>query len=341
MKSFPGYKKGVDFGGWLSQCVHTNEHYDTFISADDFKTVADWGCDHIRLPIDYNCIQNDDGTFKDENFKYIDNAITWANQNNLHLILDIHKVNGFTFDVLELKSGFFFNEKLQDYFYSLWETLTKRYAKFQDMLCFELLNEVTSPTFSDTWNKICEKVISRIRAIDKTVTILVGGYWNNSIDALKDLLLPPDEHIVYNFHCYDPFLFTHQAAHWLEKMPKDLKLTYPYNGEEYNKIAKKIDMTDFLVYMPENHPDFDTEFFIKKFENGVKICEERNVALYCGEYGVIENANPEDALKWYKDIHAAFEHYGMGRASWSFRKMNFGLVDDHMKPVVKEIIKNL
>ena len=30
-------KKGINFGGWLSQCVHTEAHYDSFISEDLIK----------------------------------------------------------------------------------------------------------------------------------------------------------------------------------------------------------------------------------------------------------------------------------------------------------------
>ena len=51
MKKFIGYEKGVDFGGWLSQCSeYTDQHYKTFIVKEDFSAAASWGIDHIRLP---------------------------------------------------------------------------------------------------------------------------------------------------------------------------------------------------------------------------------------------------------------------------------------------------
>jgi hypothetical protein len=31
MREVRGLMHGINFGGWLSQCVHTKEHYDTFI----------------------------------------------------------------------------------------------------------------------------------------------------------------------------------------------------------------------------------------------------------------------------------------------------------------------
>ena len=67
----------------------------------------------------------------------------------------------------------------------------------------------------------------------------------------------------------------------------------------------------------------------------------KNVPLYCGEYGVIDCASPEDALEWFRMIHEAFEHYGIGRAAWSYRQMDFGLSDPRMDDVRAELLLNL
>ena len=66
--------------------------------------------------------------------------------------------------------------------------------------------------------------------------------------------------------------------------------------------------------------------------------EKNGVALYCGEYGVIDRTDPEDALAWFRMIHEAFEHYGIGRAAWSYREMDFGLSDERMDAVRDELI---
>ena len=60
MRKFEGYQKGVNLGGWLSQADEkTKEHYDTFIGKEDIKRIASWGCDHVRLPIDYIVIEGE------------------------------------------------------------------------------------------------------------------------------------------------------------------------------------------------------------------------------------------------------------------------------------------
>ena len=342
MKKFIGYEKGVNFGGWLSQCTeYTDEHYKKFIVESDFEKVAAWGADHVRVPVDWQVFQREDGTFIESGFSYVDNAILWAKKNKLNLILDLHKTLGYSFDAGEEKNNFFANEKLHAHFYALWEEFSKRYVKYEDMIAFELLNEVTSPSYSDAWNKISAKAIETIRRHSKTIKILIGGYWNNSIDSLKDLLPPADENIVYNFHCYDPLMFTHQGAPWVSGMPHGFRLEYPTTYKKHNDAALSCGFPDFVSHVEDDSKTYGPEFFVQKWQAGIKVCQERGAALYCGEYGVIDRASPEQTLAWYKDINAAIKECGIGRAAWSYKLMDYGLSDDRMKDVAGELVKCL
>ena len=58
-----GFYKGINLGGWLSQCSYEEKHMDTFISDEDYAVIAGWGADHIRIPFDYNILENEDGEF--------------------------------------------------------------------------------------------------------------------------------------------------------------------------------------------------------------------------------------------------------------------------------------
>ena len=110
MKQFSGYMHGVNLGGWLSQCNYKKEHLDSFIVEDDIKTIAGWKLDHIRLPVDYNLFQKDDGSFIENGFTYVQNCIDWCKKYNLNMILDLHKTAGFSFDKDEKEIGFFDSE---------------------------------------------------------------------------------------------------------------------------------------------------------------------------------------------------------------------------------------
>ena len=340
MRPFTGYQHGINLGGWLSQCDHTMERYETFITEPDIARIQSWGLDHIRVPVDYDLVEDAEGNYKEEGFGYIQRAIDWAGKYGLNMILDLHKTFGYSFDTGENESGFFDNEKYQERFYRLWEQFAARFGKYNDRLCFELLNEITDPAYCERWNNISTTCIKRIRALAPDTKILIGGYNYNSIMALKDLALPYDDKIVYNFHCYEPTVFTHQGAHWVAGMDLDFRMHFASTYAAYEKaIAEQIEI--YASSMSQYDPDevMSAKFFKDLMAEAARVAEERDVPLYCGEYGVIDLAEPGDALEWYRAICTAFDSYGIGRAAWSYKEMDFGFIDEHFQPVLEEVLK--
>lgn len=339
MKKWKGYVKGVNLGGWFSQCDYSKERYETFITEKDFAELSTWGIDHVRVPVDYNLLETEEGEYLEEGFAYLQRTIDWCEKYGLNMILDLHKAVGYSFDKNEDESGLFNDGALQERFYCLWEELAKHFGKYSDRVAFELLNEVTEPIFGHIWNRMADICIKRIRAIAPDVTILVGGYWNNSASAVKDIRLLDYTNVVLNFHCYEPFVFTHQAAHWLDQFPKSFRVGFHEKSEVYIEATRNYwpDMVASLETMTKSNSLIDEEYFIKFFAEAVKTAEEKDVPLYCGEYGVINNADAFSTLKWYKTINAVFKQYGIGRAAWSYRQMDFGLVDEHMSEVLDEL----
>lgn len=342
MKKFTGYIKGINLGGWLSQCDHSKETYNTFIVESDIERIAAWGLDHVRLPIDYELVETEDGKYIEEGFTYIDHCLEWCERNGLNMILDLHKTAGYSFDEFETSTGFFESEKLQTRFVALWEELAKRYGKQEHRLAFEILNEIVAPDVAIIWNRIAKRTIEAIRQYAPTVKLLLGGVNYNSVDSLKLLDLPYDENIVYNFHFYEPLIFTHQSAYWVKQMTADFRTTYP------NEYAKFISETE--EFLPNGHGEIyirimrdkiDKTFFEIAFSEAIQVAEERQIALYCGEYGVIDKADLTSTLGWYSDIHSTFEKYGIGRAAWNYKGKDFGIVDEHYAPILDQLIKLL
>ncbi len=342
MRRWKGYEHGVNFGGWLSQCDHTIERYEKFITEEDVKQVAAWGLDHVRVPIDYNLLEDDQGTPTDYGYKYIDRAVEWCGRYGLNMILDLHATYGFSFDAGEENNSFFASKECQDRFYRLWEALAKRYGNVGDRLAFELLNEVTDKEYCDIWNEIAGECIKRVRAIAPDVYIIIGGYHNNCIEALPDLRMPDDERIVYTFHFYEPLIFTHQGAYWIPGMDTSfrMKITDTYGQmTQYTKEQLSQVSIGFSKYDPD--ATLDVTYFENAFKEAVELAEERNVPLYCGEHGVIDRVDAEDTLGWYRIASEAFNKFSIGRAAWSYKEMDFGLTDDHMASVLPEVLKCL
>ena len=316
MKDF-GFYRGVNLGGWFSQCDYSRERLDHFSTEQDIGVSAGWGLDHVRIPMDYNVLETEDGSLSAEGFDRIERAVGWCIKYGLRVVLDLHKTAGYSFDAAHHESGFFQNAAYQDRFYRLWEGLAARFND-PERIAFELLNEVTDASVIGEWNRIAAECIRRIRKIAPRSLILVGSYWNNSPDAVKDLDLPADDRVIYNFHCYDPLIFTHQGATWIPDPEFDI---------------------DRRVAFEE--ADITPEYFEKQFASAIETAEARGTALYCGEYGVIDKATPEDTVKWYKTINAVFEKHGIARSAWSYRQMDFGLSDGRLDGVREELIRYL
>ena len=341
MRGLEGFYRGINLGGWLSQCDHTKDTYDNFIKEEDIDVIGTWGLDHVRLPVDYDLILNDDYSFREDGFKYIDNAVAWCTKNGLNMVLDLHKTCGYSFDHLENEEGFFESEKYQEIFYNIWEEFSRRYGN-NDRIIFELLNEVTKKEYCDEWNRISTECIKRIRMILPTQRIIIGGYYNNSIEALPDLAMPYDENIIYTFHCYEPLIFTHQGAYWIPSMDTSFRISLDSSYEKLNEMSGKyLDQVTVGFDGMDKDSSLTSEYFFRLFAEAVKVAEERNVPLYCGEYGVIDLAAPEEALRWYSIISEAFNKFNIGRCTWSYKKMDFGISDDRFKDKLDELLKYL
>lgn len=342
MKKWNGYQRGINFGGWLSQCVHTKEHYDTFICKDDVMKASTFLIDHIRLPIDYKLLQTEDGSMILDNLVYIDNCLAWCKEAGLNMILDVHSAAGYSFDVDDGSGeAFFYKEDKIKMFMELWEILAKRYAKYDERLAFELLNEVVLEKDNAPWMAIAKKTVDMIRKYSKDIKILIGSYHNNSFTTAKYIDPPYDENIVYNVHCYEPLFFTHQGAYWIKTMPRDFRMSYPVDKKTYIEKASAVH-TDYLntIWAMEDGL-IDERYYENLFAEAIQVANERDVYLYCGEYGVIDNVDPQSTLAWLRDIHDAFERHGIGRAIWNYKQMDFGITDERLDAVRDELIKCL
>ena len=279
----------------------------------------------------------------DIGYKYIDLCIEWCKKYGLNVVLDLHKAPGYVFDDFEYSNGFFDNPELTSLFLDIWDIISKRYSKYSNMMMFEMLNEVTSFEVCDSWNKLAFRCIEVIRKNAPDVKILYGGVGYSAVTAVKLIPAPYDKNIVFNVHCYEPMAFSHQGAYWVDKMPLDFRMPYPVDEKKYREIVEIVPpIKEGTLGSADNALKLlKKDFFINLFKEAVECAEKYNVPLYCGEYGVIDRADTKSTLNWFKDINSVFEHYGIGRAVWSYKKMDFGIIDDHYKDIFDELIKYL
>lgn len=332
-------RRGINFGGWLSQCDHTQERYDTFIGKADVERVAGWGFDHIRLPFDYNVIEDEAGNDKTEGWAYLDNIASWCKTYKLDLILDLHKAAGYDFSIVgsDTQNTLFNNDALKKRFIALWEKVASRYGDNKH-IAFELLNEVVEQDLAPSWNSLIADAVRAIRKHAAKSVIIYGGIQWNSARTVKLLDKPADENIIFTFHFYEPLIFTHQKAPWVKNMIMDKTIRYP------ETMAYYIGLSKVLGYKGKDVTDADKQ---DKGDRLIRemVCEAKDAAdkagvtLYCGEFGVIDQALPPDTLAWFRDVLSIFAGNDIGCAIWSYKEMDFGLVDAHYDSIRDDLIK--
>lgn len=116
---------------------------------------------------------------------------------------------------------------------------------------------------------------------------------------MKDLAISSDERIIYNFHFYEPFLFTHQRASWNESTRTyDKAVPFPFPAADFE---------DFYTRSGNTAPfagfEIVDEAFIEDFVRpAVAFAEQYQKTIYCGEYGVYYRAERQSAINWLNAV---------------------------------------
>lgn len=249
MKKIKNFQKGMGIGGWLTNYKRFNvlpkeqrhiitigdiEHFESFITEKDIAYIASLGLDHVRLGFDQIVVEESPYKYRIEIIKILHNFVRWCAKYQLRPILNMHKAIGNYCDILEEK-GLMQDEELQKRFVALWEMLENEFSN-ESEVAFELLNEVVNAT-GDEWNALAKRTIDAIRHHNKGRLIIIGCIeWNNP-PGLNTLETYDDENIVYTFHSYAPFEFTHQQG-VLQSGPLYYNRKMPYPSDDIERYRE-------------------------------------------------------------------------------------------------------
>lgn len=332
-------KHGINLGGFLSQCNHKLEHYNSFVLQEDIMRIKLDGFDHVRLPVDYEVFETEDGIYKKDGFELVEKIITWCATYGLDIIIDLHKVFGYDFNNAgdSCKNNLFGNENLQQRFLNLWNKISKTFSNFTNV-AFEILNEVVEKENTDSWNFLIKKTVAVIRKNAPDTIIIYGGIQWNSANTLKFLEQPADKNIIWTFHFYEPLLFTHQKAYWVPAIKDCEDITYPGTMESYREKSIPIGYQGEAVVKCAS-AKMGISFIEEMITAAIDAARKADVKLYCGEFGVIDRAPVEDTLRWFKDVDYVFKKNMIGYSVWTYKEKDFGIYDNHYDSIRNELLE--
>jgi len=181
----------------------------------DIDSLASWGFNCVRLPMHYNLftlpIEEEpvayENTWLEKGFELTDSLLSWCEENNMYLILDLHAAPGgqghdaAIADYDPTKPSLWESEENRAKTVSLWHKLAERYADEPWIGGYDLINEPNWELPGNTLLKeLYLEITDSIRAVDTNHIIFIEGNW--FANDFTGLTPPWDSNMVYSFHKY-------------------------------------------------------------------------------------------------------------------------------------------
>lgn len=320
-------KRGINASEWFAQVYdkrgYKQEHFQAWTTAEDIALIKSMGFDHVRLSVNPQPMftEREPNKIPAEYLGYLDAAVKMILDHGLAVVIDLHPES-------DLKARLTKDDDFVEQFADFWRTLAAHYSTWDaDRVFLEILNE---PEFTDRyrWLGVQAKLAAAIREGAPALTIIAAGArWSDDDDLVFQEPLH-DSNVIYNFHFYEPRIFTHQGAtwgayywHWLRGV------RYPSSPESVERVAPLVpDEVNRLQVIRYGRDRWDASRIESEMNQAASWARRRGVPLVCNEFGVYRDySDPQDRAAWLHDVRAALERNGIGWTMWDYSG-SFGVV---------------
>ena len=216
------FGKGENLSNWLEATWQNQWPTPNGYTREDVMKMKEAGITSLRLPVCFEEITDTLAPYYVDTanplWSRIDSAIQWANEMNMNLIIDNHH----QWDI--------FNENWRTKlprFAHLWAVVAQRYNYLDpNRFTFELLNEPAFGIQIDSLNEVFRVTIDTIRQYAPYHSIIVSPNFSSNGQAFANYQPLADTNLIYTWHSYDPYQFTHQGFSWANP-PMPLGVTFP------------------------------------------------------------------------------------------------------------------
>jgi endoglucanase len=278
----------IPFNAYPEVNKYQREHI-AFLASGGMKT--------MRMPVTFERMADTEPPYtldvNHEAFRLIDSCILWAQDYGLILSIDNH--HGY-----ELNDANYLQETPR--LCAIWRQIVQRYGHLPAAsTLFEILNEPYAIS-KNNLHYVQQTLIDTIRLYVPNHTIVVGANSYNSGAALSASDPYDDNNIIYTFHSYEPYFFTHQGMSWTSP-PFFPPMTFPQGNDMANIAAL--------------------------FSSVNAWSELYDVPVWMGEFGVGNSAPLTSRCNYVEAIMDQIDLYGMPFAYWDVFSVTdgFGFAD--------------
>jgi len=212
-------------------------------------------------------------------------------------------------------------------FVRFWTALARHLSRRDPERVFlEVVNEPVFTGRASNWPPIQQRLLAAMRREAPRHTLIAAGTGWSSISGL--LRLPPvaDRNVVYTFHFYEPFEFTHQGERWAGPPGALRGVPYPADSAACARSAEaQRDSTAAHAVRRYCAQAWDPSLIIRKVARAAAWGRQHAVPVFLGEFGASRTAAPPaDRAAWIRDVRVAAERLGVPWGVWGFDD-GFGL----------------
>ncbi|MEJ0077569.1 MAG: cellulase family glycosylhydrolase [Alphaproteobacteria bacterium] len=320
--------------------------------ARELKALRRTGFDFVRFAVDPGPFLQWQGERRDDLMQKLLGYVRLILSHDLSVIVDFHPSDMHP-DYLGARIAAGPDAPLfKDYLRVLARTAASLNELQSSRVALEIMNE--PPMRAPLWRPMRDAAYAAVRkAAPKLTLVLDGGEEGNlegtiALDTYRD-----DPNILFSFHYYRPWQFTHQgmagmAAQHLTDVP------YPAHARPMREsieattaaiAAAKITPSELLQVKTKARQDlesyrassFDRSHIARDFDKVARWARERSVPAHrvvLGEFGVMESAQRQgaarqaDRLRWLSDVREEAETHGFVWAAWVHSgSIGFSLVE--------------
>ncbi|WP_439506797.1 glycoside hydrolase family 5 protein [Sediminibacterium sp.] len=273
-------------------------------------TIAKAGFETVRLPVAFDhFVKEGSNQLNEEILQKLHETYLSANQLNLKMVIVYHygKLTNENYTAETEKIIKFWKQVIAD---------TRHFST--ENLFLELYNEPT--TDMDIWKSTATTLVRELRKEDPDRIFIIGGANYNGINELLNMgkLSTDDGKLLYTFHFYEPYIFTHQGADWTPEKTYMVGIPYPYKKRKMPKL--KGVAPDAIV--KKEFERFPREANFAYLYNRIKRikgeADKLKIPLICTETGVINLAADKAKSKYLSDITDIMNSFDIPVMLWDY-----------------------
>ena len=187
----------------------------------DLAVLRSVGIDFVRLPVDPGPLLAFSGAQRERLFADILGAIELANDEALTVIVNLHP-NGATHHYNPRNLVGDVTAPLFTRYLGLVRDIAARLGKLDPArVAFEPINEPPQSCGAADWGVMQSELLRTARAAAPNLTLVATGACGGMIAGLEalDPTRLADPNVIYTFHFYEPYVFSHQGAPWMSGEP--------------------------------------------------------------------------------------------------------------------------